>query len=138
VLTDVASTSTQYLPDRGNVGFSVNKSYFNERLTFIVGSALDFGFNNTSVSNSRNNVQFLPDVTAQYKLTSDGKILLNLFYRENRSYLTSLTGKQSRSGTSISYRKEFETFGDLFKKKKLKEVVKPAVADSTRVTSANP
>ncbi|MEP6748636.1 MAG: translocation/assembly module TamB domain-containing protein [Bacteroidota bacterium] len=138
VLTDVASTTTQYLPDRGNVGFSVNKSYFNERLTFIVGSALDFGFNNTSVSNSRNNIQFLPDVTAQYKLTSDGKILLNLFYRENRSYLTSLTGKQSRSGASISYRKEFETFGDLFRKKKIREVVKPAVADSTRVTSVNP
>ncbi|MFT3935769.1 MAG: hypothetical protein QM726_19230 [Chitinophagaceae bacterium] len=116
-LADVATT-TQYLPDRGNLNFSVNKSYFNERLTFIVGSALDFGFNNTSVANTRNNFQFLPDVTAQLKLTSDGKILFNLFYRENRSYLTSINSKQSRSGASISYRKEFETIDELFRKKK--------------------
>ncbi len=138
-LTDVAAQS-QFLPDRVNTMVSINKSYFNERLTFIVGSALDFGVNNTS-ANATNNFQFLPDVTAQLKLTSDGKILFNLFYRENRSYLTSLTGKQSRSGASISYRKEFESISDLFRKKKLKELKPPppAVIDSTRVvTSANP
>jgi hypothetical protein len=72
VLTDLASQSTQYLPDRVSTAFSINKSYFNERLTFIVGSALDFGLNSTSAANTRNNFQFLPDVTAQYKLTSDG------------------------------------------------------------------
>ena len=118
-LTDIAP-QTQFLPDRSNVNFSFNKSYFNERLTFIVGSALDFGFNNTAAANTKNNFQFLPDVTAQLKLTPDGKFLFNLFYRENRSYLTSLNGKQSRSGASVSYRKEFETIGDLFKGKKKK------------------
>ncbi|MEP6726250.1 MAG: hypothetical protein ABJC98_10560 [Bacteroidota bacterium] len=124
-LTDVAN-STQYLPDRVSTSFSINKSYFNERLTFILGSALDFGLNNTSAANTRNNIQLLPDVTAQYKLTSDGKILFNLFYRENRSYLTSLSSKQSRSGASISYRKEFETIDELFRKKKNKDVKKAA------------
>jgi hypothetical protein len=122
-LADVAS-QTQFLPDRVNTSFSVNKSYFNERLTFIVGSALDFGLNNTSTANTKNNFQFLPDITAQLKLTSDGKILFNLFYRENRNYLTSLTtGKQSRSGASISYRKEFETIDELFRKKKKQSLV---------------
>ncbi len=125
-LADVA-TQTQFLPDRVNANFSINKSYFNERLTFIVGSALDFGLNNTTVANTRNNLQFLPDVTAQLKLTSDGKILFNLFYRENRSFLSSLTGKQSRSGASISYRKEFETIDELFKRKK-KETKKTEAA----------
>jgi hypothetical protein len=139
VLSDLAATTNQYLPDRVNTSLSFNKTYLNERLTFIVGSSLDFGVNNTSVANTRNNFQFLPDVTGQFKLTSDGKILLSLFYRENRSYLTSLTGKQSRTGTSISYHKEFETFGDLFRKKKqLKDIRPAAVADSTRVTIANP
>ena len=117
-IADVAQ-QTQFLPDRVNANFSVNKSYFNERLTFIVGSALDFGINNNGTSNTtRNNFQFLPDVTAQLKLTSDGKVLFNLFYRENRSYLSSLSGKQSRSGASITYRKEFETIDELFRKKK--------------------
>ena len=127
-LTDVA-TQTTFLPDRGNFNFSVNKSYFNERLTFIVGSALDFGFNNTGIANTRNNFQFLPDVTMQYKLTGDGKILMNIFYRENRSFLSSLTGKQSRSGASITYRKEFETIDELFKKRKPKPA-KKGTADS--------
>ncbi len=118
-LTDVA-TQTNFLPDRVNALVSLNKSYFNQRLTFIVGSALDFGVSAASAANTRNNFQILPDVTAQLKLTADGKVLFNLFYRENRGYLTSLNNKQSRSGASISYRKEFEHFGDLFKKEKKK------------------
>ncbi len=112
------TTQTQFLPDRGNLNLSINKTYFNERLTFIVGSALDFGFNNTSVANTRNNFQFLPDVTAQLKLTSDGKVLFNLFYRENRAYLTSIGNKQSRSGASITFRREFDAIDELFKKRR--------------------
>jgi hypothetical protein len=128
-LADVA-TQTQFLPDRVNANFSINKSYFNERLTFIVGSALDFGLNNNATAdNTKNNFQFLPDVTAQLKMTSDGKILFNLFYRENRSYLSALSGKQSRSGASISYRKEFETIDELFRKKKNRDI-KKAGADN--------
>ena len=119
-VVDVGASQNQFLPDRGNVNFAINKSYFNERLTFIVGSAVDFGFNNTSAANVKNNFQLLPDVTAQLKITPDGKFLFNLFYRENRSYLNTVNGKQSRSGASISYRKEFETVSDLFRRKKKK------------------
>ena len=128
VLADVASQS-QYVPDRVNTNVSITKNYFNERLTFIVGSAVDFAVsNNTGASTPRNNFQFLPDVTAQYKLTADGKLLFNLFYRENRSYLTGLGGKQSRSGAGISYHKEFETLADLFRRKKPKEQKAAAVS----------
>ncbi len=131
-ITD-ATTSTQYIPDRMNTNFSVNKSYFNERLTFIVGSAIDFALSNSAGSaNTKNNFQFLPDVTAQLKLTSDGKILFNIFYKENRNYITTVSTKQSRSGASISYRKEFETIDDLFKRKKPKEVKKAADAGNNQ------
>jgi hypothetical protein len=119
-LSDVTNQTSQFL-DRTNLNFTVNKSYFNERLTFIVGSALDFGINNSSATSARNSFQFLPDVTAQLKLTPDGKFLLNFFYRQNTNYGTyggTGIGKQSRSGVSVSYRKEFENFGDLLKKKK--------------------
>jgi hypothetical protein len=103
--------------NRSNVNFSVSKNYFNERLTFIVGSALDFGLNGNANNNSSRNFQFLPDVTAQWKLTTDGKFLMNLFYRENASYLGASVGKQSRSGASISYRREFDTFNELLRPK---------------------
>ncbi|HSC39565.1 MAG TPA: hypothetical protein VLD19_16890, partial [Chitinophagaceae bacterium] len=114
------NTTTTFL-NRSNLAFSINKSYFNERLTFIVGSSVDFGLNNTVAASAGGNLQFLPDVTAQLKLTPDGKFLLNFFYRQNTSYVgttTTTIGKQSRSGASISYRKEFDSFDELFRKKK--------------------
>ncbi|HEY4149537.1 MAG TPA: hypothetical protein VGM41_11435, partial [Chitinophagaceae bacterium] len=120
--------------NRSSLTFSINKSYFNERLNFIVGSALDFGFTNTAAANANNNLQFLPDVTAQLKLTPDGKFMLNFFYRQNTSYVGSLgsttIGKQSRSGISISYRKEFDSLDDLFRKKRQE----PPRADTTATT----
>jgi hypothetical protein len=119
-ITTNAGNSQQFL-DRSNVNFSFSKNYFDERLTFIVGSALDFGFSGNSNNTNAKNFQFLPDVTAQWRLTPDGKFLMNFFYRENASYLGTSVGKQSRSGASISYRKEFDSWKDLFKKKPKKQ-----------------
>lgn len=101
------------LPDRTTVNFSVSKNFFNERLTFIVGSAFDFGL---SSQQSQAAFQFLPDVTAEYKLTPDGKFLLTFFYRNNYSYISN--SPLSRSGASISYRREFDRFRDIFGRKK--------------------
>lgn len=118
-LNDIASQATYFNTYRSSFAFSINKSYFNERLTFIVGSALDVGFNNAAAATAGSNLQFLPDVNAQLKLTPDGKFLLNFFYRQNTSYTTTnALGKQSRSGASVSFRKEFDSLGQLFRKKK--------------------
>lgn len=106
------------LPDRTNFNLSIGKSFFNERLTFIVGGALDFGL--TTQQNQPSGFPFLPDVTAEWRLTPDGKFRLTFFYRENYSYLGlgAATGKQNRSGSSISYRREFDRIDEIFKKKK--------------------
>jgi hypothetical protein len=117
-LNDITSQATYLNTYRSSLGFSINKSYFNERLTFIVGSAVDVGFNNAAAASAGNNLQFLPDVNAQLKLTPDGKFVLNFFYRQNTGYTGASTlGKQSRSGASISFRKEFDSVGQLFRKK---------------------
>ena len=124
-LVDNYSTNSVNLPDRTNFNLSIEKSYFNERLTFIVGGALDFGLN-TAQQNQSSAFPFLPDVTAEWRLTPDGKFRLTFFYRENYSYMTSSGGKQNRSGTSISFRKEFDSIDELFRKKKAaKSAVKP-------------
>jgi hypothetical protein len=78
-----------------------------------VGSAFDFGL---SSQQSQAAFQFLPDVTAEYKLTPDGKFLLTFFYRNNYSYISN--SPLSRSGASISYRREFDRFRDIFGRKK--------------------
>jgi len=105
------------LPDRTSLNMSVEKSYFNDRLNFIVGGALDFGLNTTQ-QNQSSAFPFLPDVTAEWLLTPDGKFRLTFFYRENYSYIGTSGGKQNRSGSSISFRKEFDRIDEIFKKKK--------------------
>lgn len=105
------------LPDRTSLNMSIEKSYFNDRLTFVVGGALDFGLNTTQ-QNQTSAFPFLPDVTAEWLLSPEGKFRLTFFYRENYSYIGTTGGKQNRSGTSISFRKEFDRIDQLFKKLK--------------------
>lgn len=108
------SNTQMMLPDRTNVNFNVSKSYLNERLTFVVGSAIDFGINAAQTST----FQFLPDVNAEYKLTPDGKFRINFFYRNNWSYIAS--SALQRSGVSLSYRREFDRYSEFFRRKKRK------------------
>jgi hypothetical protein len=104
--------------DRTNFNFSVAKSFLNEKLTMTVGSALDFGLTPQEVQAS--SFQFLPDIKAEYKLTPDGRVALTLFYRDSYNYLSTGNHTQNSSGTSISYRREFDRIDELFKKKKKK------------------
>lgn len=116
-LVDNYNPNQVTLPDRTSLNLSLEKSYFNERLNFIVGGALDFGLNTTQ-QNQSSAFPFLPDVTAEWLLTQDGKFRLTFFYRENYSYIGASGGKQNRSGSSISFRKEFDRIDEIFKKKK--------------------
>jgi hypothetical protein len=116
-LVDNINPTQLALPDRTNFNVSLAKSYLNDRLTFVVGSALDFGLNATQQNQS--SFQFLPDVTAEWKLSSDGKFRLSFFYRDSYSYISGRS--RNRSGTSISYRKEFDRIDELFRKDKNKK-----------------
>lgn len=120
--------------DRGNFNLSVAKSIFNERLTFTLGSAVDFGLSSQQVNASGSTLPFLPDITAEWKITPEGRLLLTFFYRDSYNYLAGAGVRQNRSGASISYRKEFDRLGDLWRggKKKDKKVAQPAArADNT-------
>ena len=116
--------------DRGNLNLSVAKSVFNERLTFTLGSAVDFGLSAQQVNAS--GIPFLPDITAEWKITPEGRLLLTFFYRDSYNYLAGAGVRQNRSGASISYRKEFDRLSDLWRgdKKKTRKV-QPARNDST-------
>ena len=105
-----------FIPDRTNLNLSIGKSLFNERLTFTFGSAADFGITSAQSTNTRN-LPFLPDITAEWRITPDGKLALTFFYRDTYNY-TRLGARENRSGASISYRREFDHSGELWKKKK--------------------
>ncbi|HUQ66329.1 MAG TPA: translocation/assembly module TamB domain-containing protein [Flavitalea sp.] len=104
-----------FIPDRTNLNLSIGKSLFNERLTFTFGSAADFGITSAQSTNTRN-LPFLPDITAEWRITPDGKLALTFFYRDTYNY-TRLGARENRSGASISYRREFDHTGELWKKR---------------------
>ena len=120
--------------DRTNLNFSVAKSFMNEKLTLTVGSALDFGM--TTQQTQASSFQFLPDIAAEYKITPDGRVALTFFYRDSYNYLSAGNHTQNSSGTSISYRRDFDRIDELFKKKKKKKAP-PAPAPPAPPQAAN-
>jgi len=119
--------------DRTSVNFQLAKSILNDRLVFTFGSALDFGL--TAEQAQAAAFQFLPDFTAEWKIRPDGRLLLTLFYRDSYNYIYS--GKENRSGVSISNRREFDNLDELFhsRRKKKPPVPQTPKTDSTAVTS---
>ena len=121
--------------DRTALNLSIGKSLFNERLTFTFGSALDFGLSSAQAAASKS-LEFLPDLNAEWKIRPDGKLVLSIFYRNNYGYFAAGTGKQTRSGASISFRRDADKFGDLFRKEKKKQIkLKPNPEPKIGVTS---
>jgi hypothetical protein len=130
--TALAGTSTTTTNssdyDRTNLNLSVIKSFMHEKLTFTVGSALDVGLSTQQATNAA--VQFLPTVTAEWKLTDNGRLVLTFFYRDSYNYLTSGNKTMNSSGTGITYRRDFDRLEEVFKKKKKTDT--PADDKSTK------
>ncbi|MEJ0102118.1 MAG: translocation/assembly module TamB domain-containing protein [Bacteroidota bacterium] len=106
-----------------NLNISVGRKFFNDRFILTFGGGIDapLGQNTTTV---QQNVQLLPDVTAEWLINQAGTIRAVFFYRENTDYLNTTSsgtlGRTKRSGASLSYRKEFNKLGADDDKKKTK------------------
>jgi translocation-and-assembly-module (TAM) inner membrane subunit TamB-like protein len=133
----LATGANSFLIDRTALNLSIGKSLFNERLTFTFGSAFDFGLTSDQIAATKN-FEFLPDLNAEWKIRPDGKLVLSIFYRNNYGYFAAGTGKQTRSGASISFRRDADKFGDLFRKEKKKKIkLKPNPDPKIGVTSVS-
>ncbi len=127
--------------NQGNFIVNVPISLFKDRFVITLGSTIDVPLQTTI----QQNVQFLPDVTAEWLINQTGTIRASFFYRQDLDYLTSnSTGaaRNKRSGASIAYRKEFDNLGEFFgfKKKKKPQLLPPppAAADSSQGVSTLP
>jgi hypothetical protein len=116
--------------DRTNLNLNIGKSFLNERLTFTFGSAVDFGLSAQQVQATKN-LQFLPDISADWKIRQDGKLVLTFFYRDSYNYLSGTGARQNRSGASISYRRDFEKISELWRVDKKKKL-RPPLVDTSR------
>lgn len=102
---------------RENVSLQFIKSLLNDKLVITFGS--DFNFSSVGGNAFSGNTQsflFLPDVSAEYKITPDGKFRTSFFYRSSFDLL-STSGKRDRTGGNVSFRTEFDR---IFEKKKKK------------------
>jgi hypothetical protein len=134
MLIDNISTSKLNI-DRTNLNFNIGKSFLNERLTFTFGSAVDFGLSPAQVQATKN-LQFLPDITADWKIRQDGKLVLTFFYRDSYNYISGTGARQNRSGASISYRRDFDRLSDLWRTDKKKKI-RPPLLDTSRTDSGS-
>lgn len=119
---------------RDNISLQFIKSLLNDKLVITFGS--DFNFvssgSQPALNSEGTNFLFLPDITAEYKITPDGKFRVSCFYRSNFDAL-STTGKRNRAGGSISFRTEFDSEKLKRKKQQLKEKQEQGEGDSTVV-----
>lgn len=60
---------------------------------------------------------FVGDINVEIKLTADGKIRLKAFNRSNNTELLTVSAPYTQ-GVGISYRKDFDSLSELFKKKR--------------------
>jgi len=113
---------------------SVGKSFFNGRAILSVGGSFDVPLG----ENIQQSFQILPDVSLEILLNTTGSLRATLFYRQNYDYLNGFnTGggtQPQRYGASLSYNKEFDSFGELlFGKKKVDD--RKQITDDRRKTT---
>ncbi|MGZ3887324.1 MAG: translocation/assembly module TamB domain-containing protein [Flavisolibacter sp.] len=97
--------------NQGDVNIAVGKSFLEGRVNFTITGTFDVPLQ----SDYQQSVRLFPDVTIELLLNKSGSVRASFFYRENVDYLsgTSTTGglQTRRFGASLSYGREFDSFG---------------------------
>ncbi|MBS1496735.1 MAG: translocation/assembly module TamB domain-containing protein [Bacteroidetes bacterium] len=104
------------------------KILLSNRLNILIGGNLDYNDPYALQSLDRKGL-FTPDITIEWILNNDGSLRVVGF---NRTSVDITTGQRNRSGVQLSYRKDFDKIGDLFKSRK-----KIRAANETKVTPIN-
>lgn len=108
---------TAQTADQVNVALSTQ--FFNQRL--IIDGDIGVGGQTLNQSASQTQNQIVGNVTVEFKATNDGKLRLKAFNRSNENNLMKNSATYTQ-GMGISYRREFDTWKDLFKFRKSKKV----------------
>ena len=100
----------------------VSTQLFSNRIT-VDGA---FGYKNGATGSTTSQTNILGDVNVEYKITTDGRIRAKAFNKTNDLNLISSNSAPYTQGIGISFRREYDTLGELFriflrKKEKMKE-----------------
>ncbi|RYY49197.1 MAG: translocation/assembly module TamB [Chitinophagaceae bacterium] len=120
---DFNTTGSQ---QRTDLNLNLSKKFLNDRLTITVGKNFGLqGQDAASKANAASGSQFIPDFSADYALSKDGRYRIR-GYRKN-AYEAVLDGYVIESGVSFVVTLDYEKFSELFKrKKKLPDAIPPA------------
>ncbi|WP_299465038.1 translocation/assembly module TamB domain-containing protein [uncultured Microscilla sp.] len=111
---------SDYSQDR-ELAVQLSKKFFNDRLKVSVGSFVSLDNHDNNEENSHQNL--IGDVTVEYRLNESGNLSLKFFRRTNNnsSAASGLTQQNNQTnGFSVSYQKNFNKLGHLFRRKKVK------------------
>ena len=84
---------------------------FNNRIS-IEGA---FGYKQNNSGASTNQTNILGDINVEYKITSDGRFRAKAFNKTNDVNLVNSNAAPYTQGIGLSIRRDFDTFGELFK-----------------------
>jgi hypothetical protein len=108
-----------------NVNASVTGSLLKNRLIITVAGSVE-GPVQSGIAQQKAGI--LPDLTVEILINEKGTFRANLFHRQNIDYLTTNTtgaGRMKKTGIGVSYRKDYDHFGELlrsiFQRKKPKQ-----------------
>lgn len=114
---DYNATGSQQKTD---LNIALSKKFLDDRLTITVGKNFGLeGQDAASKTNSSAASSYIPDFTASYQLTKDGRYLIK-GYRKN-AYEAILDGYVIETGVGFVVTLDYEKFRDIFRKKGKKE-----------------
>ncbi len=103
-----------------NVNASLGRSFLNNRLILTASGSVEGLVQTGSV---QQDIGFFPNISLEVLINPSGTFRAILFRKENADYFTSSSGSsrsQKRTGIGLSYRKDFDHIGDIFRRKKKK------------------
>lgn len=95
------------------LGLGIDQKLFNDKLRLYIGANFDIGSNDQlgGIDGGANQNYIGNDFIVEYFLTENGQLKIRAYNRTESTIL----GRTNRSGIGLTYRKEFDNFGDLFK-----------------------
>jgi len=117
------------------VEVALSTQLFNNRI--IVDGNVGVANNRSAAQSGQSSSNIVGDVNIEYKITQDGRLRVRAFNRSNDFGANALVANNApfTQGVGLSFRKDFNTFSDLFKGKK-KEPKK--ALDTPRLTPMLP
>lgn len=91
---------------------AVSTAIFNDRLQLSTNVGVAYGAGGTEQGTNT----LIGDFSAEYSLTQDGKLRLKAFSQSNDRNLNQVDQAQTTQGAGLTYREEFDTFGEFVRK----------------------